>query len=116
MPITSYQSILETFVSQNDQVVLRIFITSHVDKTEGNVFCVCPNKLLLPQGAILLEEQLTNLYILPCLQNPSDFELPMHLICLLRSYPWQFYNEIDETLINLFRLTFQGKEAVLTMF
>lgn len=43
------------------------------------------------------------------MQNPSDFELPMHLICLLRSYPWPFYNDFNETLMNLFHLTFPGK-------
>ena len=33
----------------------------------------------------------------------------MHLICLLRSYSWPYYNDFNETLMNLFHLTFPGK-------
>ena len=33
----------------------------------------------------------------------------MHLVCLLRYYPWPFHNDFNETLMNLFHLTLPGK-------
>ena len=47
--------------------------------------------------------------MLPCQTNPSDFELPEYLISILRSYPWPFHNELNESMLNLFNLTFPGK-------
>ena len=106
---TLYQSILDLFVDENKQVVLKIFIMLHIHNTRENVICLCRNKFLLPKEVKLFEEHFKCLYVLPCTRNPSDFELPMHLICLLRSYPWPFYNKLNGTLINLFNKTFPGK-------
>ena len=82
---------------------------SHIHNTRGNIICLCRNKFLLMKGMKLFKEDFKCLYLLPCTRNPSDFELPIRLICLLRSYPWPFYNELNGTLINLFNKTFPGK-------
>ena len=102
-------NILDSFLTQNEKVLIKIFIISHVDSTSGNVFCICPNKLLLPRGVTLFEDHFKSLYVLKCLRNPSDFELPKNLVCLMRSFQWPFLNEFDDKLMNLFRLTFPGK-------
>ena len=92
----------------NGKGLIKIFIIS-LQKNEGNVVCLCPSKIHLPRAVTLFDEGFKSMYLLKCTRNPSDFELPSHLICLLCSYPWPFYNVFDENLINLFHLTFPGK-------
>ena len=105
----SFKQIVENFLSENDTTLLKIFIISHKDNSAGDVVCICHHKFLLPRGVALFNQNFKSLYILPCLQNPSYFELPLHLISIFRSYPWTFHNELKESMMNLFHLTFPGK-------
>ena len=104
-----YVNILDSFLIQNGKKLIKIFIIKHVDSLSGNDFCICSNKLLLPKGVNLFCEHFKSLYVLKCSRNPSDFELPRHLVCVMRSFQWPFQNELNDTLINLFRLTFPGR-------
>ena len=105
----TYNGLLDIFLHENGKYLLKIFIITQTKTSNGNIVCVCPNKLLLPRDVNLLDKQFKSLYVLRSIRNPSDFELPLHLICLLRSYPWPFKNELDENFMKLFGLTFTGK-------
>ena len=50
-----------------------------------------------------------SVYVMNCSTNPSDFELPIHLVSIFRSYPWPFVNKFDNNIIDLFRKTYTGK-------
>ena len=87
---------------------MKIFIFSHTNNLDGVVVCICRDKCHLPKDISLFRQDFNGLYVLLCQKNPCDFELPEHMISIFRSYPWPFHNELNESMLNLFNLTFPG--------
>ena len=108
MFFSEYQALLQDLISENGTKLLKIFIISQKNNLAGDVVCICRSKFDLPKKISLLREDYDGFYVMMFPKNPSDFELPKNLVSIFRSYPWPFHNEIDESMINLFDLTFPG--------
>ena len=104
-----YINHLRNLSKENKKGIFKAVLLEEGDDSSGNTICICPTKIHLPIAANIINKDMDSVYVMNCSTNPSDFELPIHLVSIFRSYPWPFVNNFDNSIIELFRKTYTGK-------
>ena len=104
-----YTKRLQIISKKNKKGKLKVLLVKEDQNSSGTTICICPTVIHLPIAAKKLHNELKSVYVMNCTTNPSDFELPIHMVSIFRSYPWPFVNKFDDYIIDLFRNTYTGK-------